>query len=114
MIENILVSNTDLDFISRYCGVLQYTITWPSEYASFATSNVPLAGQTLNFNIDAKNNDQIGQFEFKVKAKFSKPNVLDISYTYKFNVLVMPCRVLKSVIDSISLKPLYTYEVLDS
>ena len=114
MIENILVSNTDKDFVSRYCGVLQYTITWPSEFSSFATTNVPLAGQTFNFNIDAKTNDQLGKFEFWVKAKFSKPNLLDISYTYKFNVVLTPCRVIKSVIDSTSLKPLYTYEVLGS
>jgi len=114
MIENILVSNTDQDFVSRYCGVLQYTITWPSEFSSFATTNVPLAGQTFNFNIDAKTNDQLGKFEFWVKAKFSKPNVLDISYIYKFNVVVTSCRVIKSVIDSTSLKPLYTYELLGS
>lgn len=63
-----------------------YTITWPPEYNNFAGSNVPLTGQTFNFNIDAKSNDAVGKFPFFVSAKYSKPNYLNITLNYTFYV----------------------------
>jgi hypothetical protein len=62
MIGEIVISTTDQAFIDRFCGVLQYTILYPPEYNSFATSNAPVKGQTFNFDIDAKTNEVIGKY----------------------------------------------------